>query len=60
MNLTRGVNDPVQMYAGEQVQVTNIDDLKTINKNLNKINGGVKKASMLIPYTDNLESTHDN
>lgn len=60
MNLTRGVNEPVQMYAGEQVQVTNIDDLKTINKNLNKINGGVKKASMLIPYTDNLETTHDN
>lgn len=60
MNLTRGVNEPVQMYAGEQVQVTNIDDLKVINKNLNKINGGVKKASMLIPYTDNLESTHDN
>lgn len=60
MNLTRGVNEPIQMYAGEQVQVTNIDDLKTINKNLNKINGGVKKASMLIPYTDNLEGTHDN
>lgn len=60
MTLTRGVNEPVQMYAGEQVQVTNIDDLKTINKNLNKINGGVKKASMLIPYTDNLETTHDN
>ena len=60
MALTRGVNEPIQMYAGEQVQVTNIDDLKTINKNLNKINGGVKKASMLIPYTDNLESTHDN
>lgn len=60
MTLTRGVNEPIQMYAGEQVQVTNIDDLKTINKNLNKINGGVKKASMLIPYTDNLESTHDN
>lgn len=61
MNLTRGVNEPVQMYAGEQVQVTNIDDLKTINKNLNKINGGIKKASMLIPYTDNLETTtHDN
>ena len=60
MTLTRGVNEPIKMYAGEQVQVTNIDDLKTINKNLNKINGGVKKASMLIPYTDNLESTHDN
>ena len=60
MTLTRGVNEPIQMYAGEQVQVTNIDDLKTINKNLNKINGGVKKASMLIPYTDNLETTHDN
>ena len=60
MTLTRGVNEPIQMYAGEQVQVTNIDDLKTINKNLNKINGGVKKASMLIPYTDNLEGTHDN
>lgn len=60
MNLARGVNEPVQMYAGEQVQVTNIDDLKTINKNLNKINGGIKKASMLIPYTDNLEATHDN
>lgn len=60
MNLARGVNEPVQMYAGEQVQVTNIDDLKTINKNLNKINGGIKKASMLIPYTDNLEDTHDN
>ena len=60
MNLTRGVNEPVQMYAGEQVQVTNIDDLKTINKNLNKINGGVKKASMLIPYTDNLEGTNDH
>lgn len=59
MNLTRGVNEPVQMYAGEQVQVTNIDDLKVINKNLNKINGGVKKASMLIPYTDNLEGTND-
>ena len=56
MNLARGVNEPVQMYAGEQVQVTNIDDLKTINKNLNKINGGIKKASMLIPYTDNLET----
>ena len=48
------------MYAGEQVQVTNIDDLKEINKNLAKINGGIKKASMLIPYTDNLEVTHDN
>lgn len=60
MTLTRGVNDPIQMYAGEQVQVTNIDDLKTINKNLNKINGGVKKASMLIPYTDNLEGTNDH
>lgn len=60
MTLTRGVNEPIQMYAGEQVQVTNIDDLKTINKNLNKINGGVKKASMLIPYTDNLETTYDN
>ena len=60
MTLTRGVNEPIQMYAGEQVQVTNIDDLKTINKNLNKINGGVKKASMLIPYTDNLENTNDN
>lgn len=60
MNLIRGVNEPVQMYAGEQVQVTNIDDLKTINKNLNKINGGIKKASMLIPYTDNLETTNDN
>lgn len=60
MNLTRGVNEPIQMYAGEQVQVTNIDDLKTINKNLNKINGGVKKASMLIPYTDNLEGTNDH
>ena len=60
MTLTRGVNEPIQMYAGEQVQVTNIDDLKTINKNLNKINGGVKKASMLIPYTDNLEGTNDH
>ena len=60
MNLIRGVNEPVQMYAGEQVQVTNIDDLKIINKNLNKINGGIKKASMLIPYTDNLETTNDN
>ena len=60
MTLTRGVNEPIQMYAGEQVQVTNIDDLKTINKNLNKINGGVKKASMLIPYTDNLEDTNDH
>lgn len=56
MNLIRGVNEPVQMYSGEQVQVTNIDDLRTINKNLNKINGGIKKASMLIPYTDNLEN----
>lgn len=60
MTLTRGVNEPIKMYAGEQVQVTNIDDLKTINKNLNKINGGVKKASMLIPYTDNLDSIEDN
>ena len=60
ITLTRGVNEPIQMYAGEQVQVTNIDDLKTINKNLNKINGGVKKASMLIPYTDNLEGTNDH
>lgn len=60
MTLTRGVNEPIQMYAGEQVQVTNIDDLKTINNNLNKINGGVKKASMLIPYTDNLEGTNDH
>lgn len=54
IQLVKGVNDPVQLYSGEQVQITNIDDLSKIKKGLTQINGGVKKASMLIPYTDDL------
>lgn len=54
IQLVRGVNDPVQLYSGEQVQITNIDDLSKIKKGLTQINGGVKKASLLIPYTDDL------
>lgn len=54
IQLVKGVNDPVQLYSGEQVQITNIDDLHKIKKGLTQINGGVKKASMLIPYTDDL------
>ena len=54
IQLVKGVNDPVQLYSGEQVQITNIDDLAKIKKGLTQINGGVKKASMLIPYTDDL------
>lgn len=57
IQLVKGVNDPVQLYSGEQVQITNIDDLSKIKKGLTQINGGVKKASMLIPYTDDLETT---
>ena len=60
IQLVKGVNDPVQLYSGEQVQITNIDDLFKIKKGLTQINGGVKKASMLIPYTDDLETTNDN
>ena len=60
IQLVKGVNDPVQLYSGEQVQITNIDDLSKIKKGLTQINGGVKKASMLIPYTDDLETTNDN
>lgn len=54
IQLVKGVNDPVQLYSGEQVQITNIDDLSKIKKGLTQINGGVKKASLLIPYTDDL------
>ena len=54
IQLVKGVNDPVQLYSGKQVQITNIDDLSKIKKGLTQINGGVKKASMLIPYTDDL------
>lgn len=54
IQLVKGVNDPVQLYSGEQVQIANIDDLAKIKKGLTQINGGVKKASMLIPYTDDL------
>lgn len=54
LKLVRGVNDLVQLYSGEQVQVTNIDDLSKIKKGLTQINVGVKKASLLIPYTDDL------
>ena len=54
IQLVKGVNDPVQLYSGEQVQIANIDDLSKIKKGLTQINGGVKKASMLIPYTDDL------
>ena len=54
LKLVRGVNDSVQLYSGEQVQVTNIDDLSKIKKGLTQINVGVKKASLLIPYTDDL------
>lgn len=57
IQLVKGVNDPVQLYSGEQIQITNIDDLSKIKKGLTQINGGVKKASMLIPYTDDLETT---
>ena len=54
IQLVKGVNDPVQLYSGEQVQITNIDDLAKIKTGLKQINGGVKKASMLIPHTDDL------
>lgn len=54
IQLVKGVNDPVQLYSGEQVQITNIDDLAKIKTGLKQINSGVKKASMLIPYTDDL------
>lgn len=54
LRLSRGVNDPIQLYSGEQVQITNIDDLKNIKKGLKQINNGIKKSQMLIPYTDDL------
>lgn len=55
IQLVKGVNDPVQLYSGEQVQITNIDDLKKIKTSLKQINGGVKKSQMLIPYTEDLQ-----
>lgn len=55
LTLVKGVNDPVQLYSGEQVQITNIDDLKKIKTNLKQINGGIKKSQMLIPYTEDLQ-----
>lgn len=55
IQLVKGVNNPVQLYSGEQVQITNIDDLKKIKTSLKQINGGVKKSQMLIPYTEDLQ-----
>lgn len=55
IQLVKGVNDPVQLYSGEQVQITNIDDLAKIKTSLKQINSGVKKSQMLIPYTEDLQ-----
>lgn len=55
IQLVKGVNDPVQLYSGEQVQIANIDDLKKIKTSLKQINSGVKKSQMLIPYTEDLQ-----
>ena len=70
LTLVKGVNDPVQLYSGEQVQITNIDDLTKIKEDLKEnqkqmenvksdleiINDGVKKSSMLIPHTRDLQN----